>query len=82
MTPKGINIITILLVFILVKTAWKYLDSNLKKHCLIAFFINFPLFIIVGFTNEIRGLSFLYISVVFFIAYTMQHFEKIKSTDL
>jgi hypothetical protein len=76
LAPKGINIMTVLLIFILISAAWKYLDSKVRNHCLIAFCINFPLFIVVGYTNEIRGLSFLYISLVFLIAHTIQHYEK------
>ena len=76
LAPKGINLITILLIFILIRSAWKYLDPKVRIHCLIAFSINFPLFIVAGYTNEIRGLSFLYISLVFLIAYTIQHHEK------
>jgi hypothetical protein len=76
LAPKGINVMTVFLVFILISTAWKYLDQKVRTHCLIAFCINFPLFIIAGYTNEIRGLSFLYISLVFLIAYTIQYHEK------
>jgi hypothetical protein len=65
-----------LLIFILVKSAWKHLDSRVRKHCLFALFINLPLFIVVGFPNEIRALGFLYISAVFLIAYTVQHYEN------
>jgi hypothetical protein len=60
----------------MIKTTWKYLDPKVRSHCLIAFFINFPLFIVAAFTNEIRNLSFLYISLVFLIAYTIHHHEK------
>jgi hypothetical protein len=74
--PKGVNILTLLLIFILVKSAWKHLDLRVRKHCLFAVFINLPLFIVAGFPNEIRALGFLYVSAVFLIAYTIQHYEN------
>lgn len=76
LAPKGINIITVFLIFILINAAWKHLDPKVRSHCLMAFFINFPLFVVAAYTNEIRNLSFLYISLVFLIAYTIQHHEK------
>jgi len=74
--PKGLNILTLFLVFILIKAAWKYLNPQLRRHCLIAFFINFPLFMVAGFCNEIRGLSFLYIPLIFLIAYTIDNYDQ------
>jgi hypothetical protein len=74
--PKGLNILSLILIFTLIKIAWGYLDQKIQRHCLTAFFINFPLFIVAGFINEIRNLSFLYISLVFLIAYTIQHHER------
>jgi len=76
LAPKGFNILTVMLILILIKMAWKYLDPKLQKHCLIAFFINFPLFIILGFYNEIRGLSLLYISLIFLIAYAIDNYGR------
>lgn len=74
--PKGVSILTLILIFILVKSAWKYLDDRVRRHCLLALIINLPLFILAGFPNEIRALGFLYISAVFLIAYTIQQYEK------
>lgn len=75
-TPRGLNILNLILILFLVKTAWKHFDEKVKKHCYVALFINLPLFLVFCFTNEIRNLSFLYIPLVFLIAYTLKCYAK------
>jgi hypothetical protein len=79
--PKGLNIITIFLVLILIKISWKYFPKTFKTHTLIALTINVPLFLVFAYINEIRNLSFLYITVVLLIAYAIEFYPK-PSKDL
>lgn len=74
--PRGFNILNILLIIFLVKMAWSQFSSPLKTHCKLALIINLPLYFAFGFPNEIRTLCFLYISLVFLIAYSLSSLNK------
>jgi hypothetical protein len=76
LAPRGFNIFNLLLGIILVKTGWSKMCSTIRFHSWIALGINFPLFIVCCWTNEIRNLSFLYITAVILIAYCTESFQE------
>lgn len=74
--PRGFNILNITLIVILFKMAWDQFCSQLKTHCKLALAINLPLYLAFGYPNEIRTLCFLYIPLVFLIAYSVLSLSK------
>lgn len=78
--PRGLNIINLLILYILIHISWRNLNFTLKKHALIALVINLPLYFLFCATNEIRNLSFLYITFLFLLAKTID-FYQIKESE-
>jgi hypothetical protein len=66
-TPKGFNIIHIVIVALLVKQAWKYFRPALRQHLYIALAINIPLFLAFCYQGELRNLSMLFIGLLLMI---------------
>jgi len=60
-TPKGLNVINLLLLGILVRNAWKYLSAAMRQHIWLAFGISFPLFLAFCYEGELRNFSLLYV---------------------
>ena len=74
--PQGFNFINLFLIFFLVKSGWHRFNLILKFHAWIALAISLPLFIAFCATNELRNLSFLYVTLVFLIAYCIESFQE------
>lgn len=66
-TPKGFNIIHVLLVAFLVRNAWKHIPSVFRKHVLVALLINVPLFLAFCYQGELRNLSLLFVGLLLII---------------
>lgn len=77
--PRGFNIINLLLLYVLIHVAWRSLNDGQKKHAFIALIINLPLFFLFCATNEIRNLSFLYITLLFLLAKTIYFYQTKES---
>ncbi|GBG14006.1 TonB-dependent receptor [Novimethylophilus kurashikiensis] len=60
-TPKGLNIINLLLLATLVRNSWKYLSPAMRQHIWLAFGISFPLFLAFCYEGELRNFSLLYV---------------------
>lgn len=66
-TPKGFNIIHILIVALLARRAWKHFQPAFRKHVYIALAINIPLFLAFCYQGELRNLSMLFIGLLMMI---------------
>lgn len=79
-TPKGFNIIHILLLVFLIRGAWKYVPPVFNKHLLIALVINVPLFLAFCYQGELRNLSLLFMGLLLIIciniSLTLQHWYR------
>ncbi len=75
-TPRGFNLIILLLIFILVKIAWRRFCAKTKNFTYLALAINYPLFLLFGIHVEIRGLSFLYLPCVYLIAHALVAYQE------
>lgn len=60
-TPKGLNVVNLLLLGILVRNAWKYLSPAMRQHIWWAFGISLPLFLAFCYEGELRNFSLLYV---------------------
>lgn len=67
-TPKGFNIIHVLIVAILVRNGWRHLTPEVRQHFWIALAINLPLFLAFCYQGELRNLSMLYMTLVILMA--------------
>jgi hypothetical protein len=60
--PKGFNVVILFLLFVLVRSGWGGLPRAAKQHALTVLAINAPLFVALGYTDEVRALSMLHVS--------------------
>jgi hypothetical protein len=63
-TTKGFNVINIVLVAALVRTAWGKLLPAVRQHLKIAVLINVPLYLAFCYPGELRDFSMLYVGFV------------------
>lgn len=68
------------LIFWIVKSAWKFLDSSFKKYALLALGINTLLIVPFGYVFELRNWSIMYPIFIILIAFYCK--EKIKETGI
>ncbi len=66
----------LVLIFWIVKSAWKFLDSSLKNYAKLALAINTPLIMLFGWVFELRNWSIMY--PIFIILIAFYYKEKIK----
>jgi hypothetical protein len=71
-SPRGANILVIIVLGYLLFKSWRHLDSKIKMHAKIATAITLPLFFVLCETGELRNLSFLYITLAFLIAIALK----------
>jgi hypothetical protein len=64
MTPKALNIVNLLLFAVIARAGWGKLPPLVKQYMKIALVINVPLYVALGFYDEIRGLSMLYMGLL------------------
>lgn len=64
MTTKGFNLINLFVVAVLVRAAWSKLSPVVRQHLKIATLINVPLYLALGFEDELRNFSMLYVGFV------------------
>ena len=69
LTTKGLNVINLVLIGVLVGSAWGKLAGTVRQHIMIALAINLPLFLVFCANDELRNLSLLYIGLVM-VVYT------------
>ena len=69
----------LILVFWIIKSAWKFFDKSLKNYSLLALAINTPLIMSFGYVFELRNLSLLYPAFIILIAFYCK--EKINSSE-
>ena len=68
----------LILIFWIVKSAWKFFDSSLKNYAFLALAINMPLIIPFGYVFELRNWSLMYPAFIILIAFYCK--EKIKES--
>lgn len=73
-TPKGFNIVHLVLIALVAGNAWRYLSPTIRQHFWIAFIINFPLFLAFCYRGELRNLSMLYVTLVLMICINISMF--------
>jgi hypothetical protein len=59
--PKGVNVLILAALAFTVRAGWRALPRALRQHTLIAAAINVPLFIALGYQDEVRALSMLFV---------------------
>ena len=74
--PRGFNLINLLLLAALVHRAWPRLPKPFQQSAWIALAINLPLFVLYCATDELRDLSFLYVTLALLLAYYIQSLDK------
>jgi hypothetical protein len=55
--PRTANLFSLFLLFVLVKTGWKYCPPTVRRLGLFSAVVNVPLFLVWGFLDEVRALS-------------------------
>ena len=77
-TTKGFNVIHLIIVAFIVRSAWRYLTPILRQHVLIAAAINIPFFIVFCYQGELRNLSMLFVGFTLMISIAIsRYFQKI-----
>lgn len=77
-TTKGFNVIHLIIVAFIVRSAWRYLTPVLRQHVLIAAVINIPFFIVFCYQGELRNLSMLFVGFTLMISIAIsRYFQKI-----
>ena len=76
-TTKGFNVIHLIIVAFIVRSAWRFLTPVLRQHVLIAAAINIPFFIVFCYQGELRNLSMLFVGFTLMICVAIsRHFQK------
>lgn len=65
--PKGFNVIILLMLVALVSWGWRSLPEVARRHALLAAAINVPLFVALGYTDEVRALSMLHVTATLLV---------------
>lgn len=77
-TTKGFNVIHLIIVAFIVRSAWRFLSPVLRQHVLIAAAINIPFFIVFCYQGELRNLSMLFVGFTIMISIAIsRYFQKI-----
>ena len=63
-TPKGFNVINLVLIAVLVKTAWSRLAPSVRQSLTIGVVVNVPLFLAFCYRDELRNFSLLFVGFV------------------
>jgi hypothetical protein len=74
--PKGYNILTIFVTFIIVKSSFRMLPTDAKQHALVALLVNLPLFLLFCFPGELRNLSFLFVSFILILGFSLNQYLR------
>lgn len=76
-TTKGFNVIHLIIVAFIVRSAWRFLSPVLRQHVLIAAAINIPFFIVFCYQGELRNLSMLFVGFTIMISVALtRYFQK------
>lgn len=76
-TTKGFNIVHLIIVAFVVRSAWRFLSPVLRQHVLIAAAINIPFFIVFCYQGELRNLSMLFVGFTIMISTAIsRHLQK------
>jgi hypothetical protein len=73
-TTKGFNIVHLIIVAFVVRSAWQFLPPVLRRHVLIAAAINIPFFIVFCYQGELRNLSMLFVGFTFMISIAISRY--------
>jgi hypothetical protein len=73
-TTKGFNVIHLIIVAFIVRSAWRYLSPILRQHVLIAAAINIPFFIVFCYQGELRNLSMLFVGFTLMISIAISRY--------
>lgn len=77
-TTKGLNIVHLIILAFIVRNAWAYVPSALRRHGWIALAINFPLFIAFCYRGELRNLSMLFVTFAVLLCISIsRHFQRL-----
>ncbi len=60
--PKGFNVLLLFVTVVVVRAGWGRLPPAARQHAWLVFAMNVPLYLLFGYTDEIRALSLLDIS--------------------
>jgi hypothetical protein len=73
-SPEGLNVLVLILLAYFIYHGFSGLQNYIKHHILIALTISLSVFLLFSATNELRNLSFMYLSLTFLIAQSISHF--------
>jgi hypothetical protein len=73
-TTKGFNIIHLVIVAFVVRSAWRFLSPVLRQHVLVAATINIPFFIVFCYQGELRNLSMLFVGFTIMISIAISRY--------
>jgi hypothetical protein len=76
LAPKGYNILTIIVIFIIVRSSYRFLPVDAKQHALVALLVNLPLFLLFCFPGELRNLSFLFVSFILILGFSLNQYLR------
>lgn len=80
--PRGGNILTVSILSFLIFYKWREKPIKIKRLFFYTFIVNFPLFIIFGWRDEIRALSFVFPSIYLLSVhsiYNLVHIHFLKT---
>lgn len=70
-TARGLSLPHLVLIGVLVGTAWKLLPRPFRLHTYLALTVNLPLFLMFCWRDELRNLSMLYPSLIALMTFTL-----------
>ena len=71
LTARGLSLPHLVLIGVLVTTAWKLLPRHFRLHTYLALGLNLPLFLMFCWQDELRNLSMLYPSLIVLMTITL-----------
>lgn len=72
--PKGVNVLILFVLFVLVRAGWGGLPTVAKRHALFVAAINVPLFLALGYADEVRALSMIDVSAVLIVCVALARY--------
>jgi hypothetical protein len=73
-TTKGFNVVHLVIVAFLVRSAWRHLTPLLRQHVLIAAAINIPFFIVFCYQGELRNLSMMFVGFTIMVSIVISRY--------
>jgi len=77
---RSFNPLSVILIVWIVWRGWPSLPRPIQRHARIAASINIPLYLLLGYPGELRGLSLLYITLLLLLAANMDSWTGAQSS--